>query len=43
MGKIIRFHPSKREDLFNIKLEDLKPYTLLKKVVCMDDATQRRL
>ncbi len=29
IGKVIRFQPSKREDLFNVKLENLKPYTLL--------------
>jgi hypothetical protein len=39
MGKVIRYHPPKREDLFTVKLEDLKPYTLLYKIVYMDSET----
>ena len=42
-GKIIRFYPSKREDIFNIKMENVKPYTLLSKIIFMDAATQLRL
>jgi regulator of nonsense transcripts 1 len=38
-GKIIRFYPSKREDIFNIKMENVKPYSLLSKFVYMDTAT----
>jgi hypothetical protein len=38
-GKVIRYNPSKREDLFNVKLENLKPYTLLYKIVYMDSDT----
>ena len=38
-GKIIRYYPSKREDIFNIKMENVKPYTLLSKFVYMDPAT----
>ncbi len=37
--KIIRYYPSKREDIFNIKMENVKPYTLLSKFVFMDSAT----
>lgn len=29
--KIIRFYPEKREDIFNLDIENLKPYHLLSK------------
>jgi Rad3-related DNA helicase len=41
--KVIRFYPSKREDIFNLKLENIKPYTLMSKFLYMDNATQLRL
>jgi hypothetical protein len=41
--KVIRFYPSKREDIFNLKIENIKPYTLMSKFLYMDNATQLRL
>lgn len=31
--KIIRFYPDKREDIFNINIEKLKPYHMLSKIL----------
>jgi hypothetical protein len=35
--KVIRYYPSKREDIFNLKLENIKPYTLMSKLLFMDN------
>ena len=35
--KIIRFYSDKREDLFNLDVTTLKPYTLLAKTLYMDE------
>jgi len=35
--KVIRYYPSKREDIFNLKLENIKPQTLMSKLLFMDN------
>ncbi len=37
--KMIRYYPPKREDIVNLKLENIKPYTLMSKLLLMDDKT----
>jgi hypothetical protein len=34
--KMVRFYSDKREDIFNINIERLKPYHLLYKILFMD-------
>ena len=38
--KVIRFYPDKREDIFNIDLDRLKPYHMLSKILYMDKEWQ---
>lgn len=38
--KVIRFYPDKREDIFNIDLDRLKPYHMLFKILFMDKEWQ---
>ena len=38
--KVIRFYPDKREDIFNIDLDRLKPYHMLTKILYMDKEWQ---
>jgi hypothetical protein len=34
--KVIRFYPDKREDIFNIDVDKLKPYHMLAKILYRD-------
>jgi AAA domain len=34
--KMIRYYPSKREDIFNLRLEDIKPYHVMHKILYMN-------
>jgi hypothetical protein len=38
--KVIRFYPDKREDIFNIDVDKLKPYHMLSKILYMDKEWQ---
>ena len=40
--KMVRFYSDKREDIFNINIERLKPYHLLYKILFMDREWQQR-
>jgi Rad3-related DNA helicase len=41
--KVIRFYPDKREDVFNINVDKLKPYHMLFKILFMDKEWQSSL
>ncbi len=41
--KIIRFYPDKREDIFNINIERLKPYHMLARILYRDKKSQETI
>lgn len=41
--KVIRFYPDKREDIFNINIEKLKPYHMIAKILYRDQDSHANL
>ena len=41
--KVIRFYPDKREDIFNINVDKVKPYHMLSKILYMDKEWQTNI